>query len=218
MKKISLIILIISILPLIALSQRNMDGSMPQYLLDDFTDGRVKMKNGQELTEYMNYNTVTERMVYIKEDKYWDLANPQMVDTVYLDGRKFVPSGKHFNEVLVMGKYKLFVRNKGTLMSAGAEVGYGGKSQLAATDVLTTVDLASGRYNLPLTEDFIVNPSPVFYIESEAGITEFTGEKQFLEVFGDKSTIIKDYMKKNKLRVGRIENLIQIVEFCNKMN
>ncbi len=198
-----------------AVAQRNQDGSMPQYLLPEFTDGKVLMQNGQILNEYMNYNTVTERMVYIKDEKYWDLANPQMVDTVYLDGRKFVPKGKYFNELLVKGKHSLFIQNKGTLMSAGAPVGYGGKSQLAVADVLNTVDLASGRYNLPIPDDFIVNPSPVYWIKNDSGTYEFTNEKQFLEIFGEEGAAVKEFMKKNKLRAGRVDHLMKIVSFLN---
>ncbi len=59
------------------------------------------MKGGKTNTATMNYNTVTEKMVFISNDKYYDLTNPETVDTVILNGCKFVPVGKSFYEVLV---------------------------------------------------------------------------------------------------------------------
>jgi hypothetical protein len=202
---------------ILAGAQKNSEGEMPQYLLKDFKETRILMKNGQVKKEIMNFNIVTEMMVYYKEDKYWDLINPEMVDTVYLDGRKIVPIGKYFFEVLYNGQISLFLQHKGSLLSAGDDVGYGGKSQLAAVDRISSIDVASGRFNLPLSDDFIVNPTPVFWIRRNNEMLDFLNEKQFLKYFPGNEDEIKSFIKSNRYKIDKPVDLIKIIEFCNNL-
>jgi hypothetical protein len=197
-------------------AQSNADGSMPQYLFPEFIKARILMKNGQLQEELMNFNTVTERMVYLKSSKYYDLVNPDMVDTVYFGNIRFITIGKYFYELLYKGSVTLLLQHKGSLFSAGAEVGYGGKSQLAATDYLSSVDLASGRFNLPIPADFVVQPSPVYWIKRKEELIDFTTEKQFLKVWPDKNGQIKEFIKENRLKTDKPEDMARIIEFaCN---
>ena len=216
MKRYILFSIVLFIL-LPATAQRNDKGEMPQYLLTEFIKTRVLMKSGASQYEMMNYNTVTEKMVYRKDDNYWDLANPEMVDTVYLGDMKFIPFGKYFFEAGYISKITLFIQHKGTLMSAGSTVGYGGKSQLASTDRITGVDFSGGRFNLPLPTDFIVNPSPVYWIRKNGEMLDFLTEKQFLRYFETDAEKIRDFIKDNKLKIDKPDHLSRIVRFCNDL-
>jgi hypothetical protein len=207
--------LLICFAPAAVSGQTNNDGSMPQYLFPGFTEGRVLMKNGQVQTELMNFNIVTGRIVYYKNDKYWDLSNSEMTDTIYIKDRKFTSFGKSIYEVLLIDDISLFIQHKGSLLSAGSTVGYGGKSQVAATSTITSVDLSSGRFNLPISADFIVNPSPVYWIRMDNEMKDFLNEKQFLNLFPGKSVEIRDFIKKNRLKIDKPEQLVRIVSFCN---
>lgn len=198
-------------------AQTNEKGEMPQYVLPVFSNARILMKAGAVQRETMNYNMVTEMMVYLKDEKYWDLANPDMVDTIWLGNMKFVPVGKRFFEVRYKGEIALFIQHKGTVMSAGATVGYGGKSQLASTDYITSIDLSGGRFNLPLPSDFIVNPSPVYWIRKNGEMLDFLNEKQFLKYFPDDQASIRDFIKTNKLKFDKPDQLARIVEYCDKL-
>lgn len=198
-------------------AQSNADGSMPQYLFPEFTKAKILMKNGQSHEELMNFNTVTERMVYLKNGKYWDLANPDMVDTVYFGNIRFITMGKFFYELLYNGKVVLLLQHKGSLQSAGAEVGYGGKSQLAVTDNLSSVDLASGRFNLPIPSDYVVHLSPVYWLKRDYELIDFTTEKQFLKIWPDKNDRIRDFIKKNRLKTEKPEDMAGIVDFASNI-
>ena len=63
--KIFLLIGMVRDLPVEA--QTNTDGSSPQFLYPDFTNGKVRMKNGKSQNLILNYNTVSEKMVFMRD-------------------------------------------------------------------------------------------------------------------------------------------------------
>lgn len=197
-------------------AQSNSDGSNPQYLFPEFNNSTVLMKNGTSQNARMNYNIVTEKMVYEKDGKLYDLINPETIDTIYILNRKFIPRGKIFYEVILKGTpLTLFIQQKGTLLSAGTPAGYGGTSQVSATKSLSSVELSGGRYNLALPSDFIVNPSPVYWIRKENEMSSFLTEKQFLKIFPDKDKELKSFIKENRLKISNPDQLAKLVSYCN---
>jgi hypothetical protein len=203
--------------PVSLLCQTTRDGAMPQYYFNDFTGGRVKMRNGQVQTPMLNYNTVTERMVFTRDNNYYDLTNPEIVDTIIIQGIRFVPVGKAFYEVLLSGPTALFIQNKGNIMPAGKQVGYGGTSQLASSVYITNIELSGGRYNLPLPSDFIVNPSPVYWIRRNDEMLNFVNEKQFLSLYPNETARIKAFIRENRIKIERKEHLIKLVSYCSTL-
>lgn len=214
--KVSFGFLLISI-PLILYGQATKQGQMPQYLFPDFSSSRVLFKSGQILNTMMNYNTVSERMVYIQDQKYFDLANTQMVDTVYLQLKKFVPFGKTFFEVLQSRTIVLFIQHMGELVEAGNPAGYGGTSQTASSSYLTTIDQSTGTYNLPIPDYYKVSVSTIYWIRKGDKMLDFQNQKQFLNLYPDKSDLIKAFIKKNRLKIERSEDLIQIVNYTSTL-
>jgi len=220
MKKIIFVVLIDVIFTGISIQlsgQSNQDGSMPQYFFSEFGKSTVIMKNGQIQTTLMNYNIVTEKMVFIKDEKYFDLVNPETVDTVFLNGSRFIPAGKVFYEVLVSGQISLFIQNKGNLMPAGKPAAYGGTSQLSATTQLSSITLSSGQYNLKLPADYIVSSASLLWIRKDNEMFSFETEKQFLKLFPGKEGLIKAFMKENRLKFSRPENLATTVRYISTL-
>ncbi len=176
------------------------------------------MKNGKTQDVRMNYNIVTEKMVYEQDGKMFDLINPETIDTVYIRNRKFVPAGKIFYEVILKGSpLTLFIQQKGSLLSAGTPAGYGGTSQVSATRSLSSIELSGSRYNLALPSDFIVNPSPVYWIRNENEMDSFLTEKQFLKIFPDKEKELKLFIKQNRIKIGNPDQLARLVSYCNEL-
>jgi hypothetical protein len=211
------ILLILCGLPYFVSGQATSDGSMPQYILSQFVSVTIKMKNSQEQSQVMNYNTVTEKMVFIKGDKYYDLINPEMVDTITLEGRKFVPVGKSFYEVLYAGQTSLFIQNKSSLLPPGKPVGYGGTSQVASSDHLSSVNLDGVQWNLNLPTDYTVVPRPVYWIRKGKEWFDFTSEKQFLKLFPDKAGVLKERIKSDKIKFDKPGSIAKLIEYFNSL-
>jgi hypothetical protein len=202
---------------LFKLSGQATSSGLPQYLFAEFTKCDIKMKSGQTQIQEMNYNTVTEKMVFTRDKKYYDLTNPEMIDTIILQNCWFVPAGKAFYEVLVSGPMSLFLQHKGDLMSAGKPVGYGGTSQVASSNYINAIEMNGLQVNLQLPNNYIVNPSPVYWIRNENKWFSFTSEKQFLKIFPDNTVQIKGFIKENRIKFDKPENLIRLVKYCSTL-
>lgn len=210
---LSLAVMLVCASSVTIMGQTTSQGDMPQYLFSEFSGCEVLMKGGKINTPVMNYNTVTEKMVFLSNDKYYDMTNPEAVDTVVLNECKFIPVGKAFYEVLVTKPIALFIQHKGNLMSAGKPVGYGGTSQTASANYISNIELSGMQTNLALPKDFIVNPAPVYWIRTGEKWSDFTNEKQFISLFPDKAAQIKSFIKENRIKIDKPENLARLVRY-----
>jgi hypothetical protein len=196
-------------------SQTNSDGSTPQFLFKAFSGGIVKMKNGSRSGALLNYNTVTEKFVFSKNGELYDMTNTELIDTVYLDNRKFAPVGKIFHEVLVEAPISLYIQHRSSLMSPGAPAGYGGTSQVSNTKSYSSIEMETGRYNLNLPSDFTVRPDPVYWIRQGKEYESFVNEKQFLKIFPGREEEMKKFIKQNKIKFDKMAGMIMLINYCN---
>lgn len=198
-------------------SQTNTDGSSPQYLYPEFTKSKVLMKNGQIQYIVLNYNTVSEKMVFQRDDQLYDMVNPEMVDTVFLQDSRFVPAGKVFYKVLLVAPVAFFVQYKGEILSPGTPAGYGGTSQVSNTKNLSSVQLSSGYYNLKLPTDFTVKTELMYWIRNNGKMVSFVNERQFLKLYPDEETELKQFIKQNKIKFDRLPDMVKLAEYYNQL-
>jgi len=198
-------------------AQTTADGSMPQFLFQEFSMGRVKMKNGQVQNSILNYNIVTEKMVYENGKDLYDMTNTELIDTVFVQNSMFVPSGKVFFEVLLAAPVSLFVQHTGSVMPPGAPAGYGGTSQVSSTKKLSGVELSSGYYNLKLPKDYQVQINPVYWIRAGKEYSSFINDRQFLKLFPDKEAELKKYIKDNRIKFSRQSDIVKLAWHYNEI-
>jgi hypothetical protein len=209
------LVLFTCVLPVVVNGQKTSQEEMPQYLYPEFIKSDVLMKGGKINTVQMNYNIVTERMVFISNDKYYDMTNPDMADTVFLNGCKFTPVGKSFYEVLLSNPIALYIQHKGSLMSAGKPVGYGGTSQTTSSTYISSIEFSGHQANFALPKDYIINPFTVYWIRKGEKWSDFSNEKQLLGLFPGNAAQIKSFIRENRLKIERPENLTRIIKYCS---
>jgi hypothetical protein len=215
---ISAMLLIIFSLCIPVMCQTLSDGSAPQFIFPDFIKGMVKMKNGSSQSALLNYNSVSETIVYEKDDQIYDLIHTETIDTVFIEDRRFVPAGSVFHEVLLIAPISLFVQYKGELIRPGAPAGYGGTSQVSNTKLITSVELASGYYNLQLPADYSVKVETVFWLRINGNMESFVNERQFLKIFPEKQDELKQFIKKNKIKFDKFPQMISLIKYTNELN
>lgn len=198
-------------------SQSNSDGSMPQFLFPDFVSGMVKMKNGMSQKVVLNYNTVSEKVVYMQNEKIYDLINLEQVDTVKMYESTFVPAGNIFYEVLLKDKVPFYVEHKGSIVPPGKPAAYGGTSQVSSSTYMTNVQLTSGYYNLQLPADYQVKLDPVFLVKVNDTMHDFINEKQFMKIFPGKEQELKAFIKKYRIRFSRIPDVVKLGKYVNEL-
>jgi len=198
-------------------AQDNSDITLSQYLFPTFDSCRVKMKSGSVSTAIANYNTITGKMVFMKENEPYNMTVTSFVDTVTIAGRKFVPGKDAFYEVLVNAPVSLFIQHKSTLEHLGAPSGYGGRSQTTAIDRVNVLTDGDHFYNLKIPDEYKVSPSPVFWISKDHQMFSFVSKRQLLKIFPDHKDALEQFIKQNRLKTDDPEDMIKVVDYCNEI-
>ena len=202
-------------LPVFLSGQTDQESEAPQYLFRNFTESKVLMKSGKVQNAILNYNTITGTMVYIERNDYYDMTNSEIVDTVFIQGSKFIPVKGAFYEVLTKGNMPLYRQVKSDLKPVGKEAGYGSKSQTSATTSFSSYSSSTGpNYNLKIPSDYEIETTVIYWLNKSVS---FTTERQFLKLFPEKADDIKSYIKKNRLKFENKEDVIEIVKQCSDL-
>lgn len=183
-----------------------------QYVFDSFQPGTIKMKSGDTYKQSLNYNIITNEMVFNDNGKYAAIAGPDNVDTVYISGRKFIPLNNKFYEVLVNGKAPLLYESTASVSEPGVSTGYGGTTNSSAASSYQSLLRDGSAYNLKLPDGFNVIPKHEFYILIDGKLEKAGSEKRLSKIFPDKKEVIKDISKKNKTDFSKPEDVAELVK------
>jgi len=213
--KVILSITLISIVLRLSAQSEQVD-NLPQFLLPEFSKSIVKMDAGKDLTLMMNYNIVTEKMVFLQKNQVFDLLNQQNVDTIIMNSMKFVPVGKTFHEVILKGPVNLYIQHKGKVQEPGKPAAYGGTSQVSSSTYMERLDFGNNGnsiYNKKLPEEFTVKSETIYWISFNDNKSSFSNERQFLKVFPGKEGEIKKFIKENHFKIENSEDVIKLVKY-----
>ena len=201
-------------------AQSDQVNNLAQFLFPEFSKGILKMKAGKDLVLMLNYNIVTEKMVFLQKGQVYDMLNQQNVDTALINSEKFVPVDKAFHEVVLEGPVKLYIQHKGTIQDPGKPVGYGGTSQVASSTYLTRIDLGGNGtsiFNMKLPDELVIKPEDIFWISFNSNKFSFINERQFLKIFPGKEGDIKKYIKQNHLKFENAEDVIRLAKYSYEL-
>lgn len=205
-------IFLVSVYPLSG--QAEPKEAQPQFLFPDFHDSRILLKSGKTQNSKMNYNSLTETMVYMSGSDIYDLTNPGQVDTVFIQNRKFIPVGKAFYEVIKGGDMPLYCQAKSELKPVGKDAGYGSKSHTSAITSWANISTSGANYNLKIPPDYVVNTRFIYWINRTIS---FETERQFLKLFPENAEELKAYIKKNRLKFEKQDHVIEMVRYCSEL-
>jgi hypothetical protein len=187
----------------------------PHYVLPEFTKGKVLMKTGVTRELKMNYNLITEEMIFEYPGKYLALSDIGTIDTIYILDRKFIPSGKIFYELLMKTPAVLFARYACDIIPPGKEAGYGTTSQ--TTSIMSVEQLFSNRgraYELQLPDDYVITPRTEFLLQKDGELLRIYNIKQVIKAFPEKEALIKKYAKDTKIDFKKQEDVISLIKSC----
>ena len=185
------------------------------YVFPAFTEGTVKQKSGEINKASLNYNTVTEEMIFDKEGKQLALDKLENIDTVYIQSRKFVPFGSVFYEVATNTPISLFIQHRSQLVPPGNNTGFG-SSQTAAITNISDLKAAGLAYKLKLPDDYKLNNKTIYWLRKNNNYYIIKTEKHVEDLFADKADAIKKYVKDNKINFKNHQDLVKVISFCNQ--
>ncbi len=188
---------------------------LSHYIFPEFTKGTVLMKSGQQLQALMNYNTLSEEMIF--EDKGMKLAiskeEKEKVDTVYIAERKFFVLDGCFVELLYRSGYELYAEHRCDVKYPGKPAGYGGTSETTSVSTYSGVYSGGILYELKLPDDFKINPYLIYLLKKDGEIKKFYNLKQLNKIFSDRKDRLKEYISSNKTDYNDMESVIRLIRY-----
>jgi hypothetical protein len=199
-------------------AQEDPNRPLPQFLFPGFTRGVIILKDGTRFSSLLNYNMVDEIMVSELNGVYRSASNPQDIDTIYLQNRKFVPVKNVFYEVLAVGPATFFLQNKSNYTPKGSSIGYGMKSQSVSSTSFKRFEFGQDYVvTVDLPPNVTVTPASVNWVSKNDKMEKFISERQFLKIFPEKEAQLKEYIKKEKIDLKDREDLIKLGTYCNEL-
>jgi hypothetical protein len=221
--KTTLFVLIIVILSFDLSGQDNHGYPLPHFLFPSFKEGLVIMQDGKKFSTLLDYHMVDERMITELNGTYSYAKDPQLIDTIYLENRVFVPVENAFYEILSSGPVTFFLQNKSNYTPVGADVGYGAKSRSVGPtqhrrfELIPVSELGGEVVNIDLPSNVDVTPASVFWVSKNGNLEKFSTEKQFLKLFPEYQPELKEYIKKENINIRSREDVIRLGDYCNEI-
>jgi hypothetical protein len=200
----------------VAKAQNAISERIPQYLFSEFADGMVVKKNGEKVVTPLNYNVVTEEMIFTRDDKYLALGGVSSIDTVYLNGMVFLPVDNKFYELAVEGENKLMVQFTGTVRVEGEDVGYGVTSQTSRITTLSSITNTGGFYNLDLPDNLLISRQILYFVEMDGTLERFVNERALLKIFRERKSEIKQLIDDMKIDFDNYNDVVSLFVEINK--
>lgn len=192
--------------------------NLPNLLLPQFMKSIVKLKSGNTYTAILNYDLVEQEMVFLQRKLTLVLDEPQLVDTIYMANRTFVPFQKGFYELMVTAPITLFIQHKSYLESVGTPTGYGAMSQTTPPSYVRQIYGATGAINLTIPSGFKVVDDSENWIRRNNTMNNFKTKRQFLKIFPDKEKELNQFINKNYIDFKKPQDLVKLVNYCNELS
>jgi hypothetical protein len=191
--------------------------NLPNLLIPRFTKSVIKLKSGEIKTAVLNYNTVNQEMVFMQDKQFYVLDDPQLIDSVFMANRTFVPMEKGFYEVLYKGQVALFKQHKSYTESEGYPIGYGAKSQTTSPNYVKQIYGGKGAIDLRVAPGVKVVDDSQYWVRMNFQMRPFENKKNFVKIFPEKEKEINDFINKNKINFKEIEDVKRLGIYCNEL-
>lgn len=195
-----------------------------QYYYDTFIPGKIYFKDGREAHGELNYNVVVEEFHYIENDilRTFSEMDIRKISKIVINNKLFIVKNLKVYEVIYSDKIMLLLRRKAEKKDVNQNTGaYGTNSNTSTNQKITVLSHAIGH---ELEKGALVNIKDEIN-NSEINLVESfnllynnklypTNKKSFIEIYPDKEDEIKSYIKKEKIKLKKPEDIIKLIVHC----
>ncbi len=219
MKYLKEVLLLVSFFTAFTLSAQQFGTKVsPHYVFPEFTKGVVKLKDGKNIESKLNYNMITEEMLFDNEGKILALTGASLtnLDTVVIQDRRFIREGGVFYEVLYEKDYKLLIFYGCQVSAAAATGAYGSKSKVASVNTYKRFFGNDGSvYASELPDEYELTKKYVYTLRKGGEEKKFHSLSHIKKNYKAQKSEYKSYVKKHKPKFENpfeISGLIQHLE------
>lgn len=189
--------------------------SVSHYIFPEFTKGTVLLKTGLEYNASLNYNLLSEEMIF--ENKGIKLAivkeELELVDTVFIGDRKFFTLNNKFFELIYHSTCDLYAERKCKLNFIGKPAAYGGTSKTAASTSASHFYSGGDFYELKLPDLYETNPYTWYWLKKNGELNRFIDMRQLRNLYNNKKELFKAYVKTHKVKIDNEGSIVQLVNY-----
>jgi hypothetical protein len=183
------------------------------YLFPEFMKATVLLKNGTLNNAVLNYNSLTEEMIFENRGTKLALGQLDLIDTVYIADRKFIPLGNAFVELIFKSNYSLFAAYKCKINDPGKPAGYGTTSQTSAISTYSTYFSGGRAYEMKLPEGIETQSSVEYWLEKDGKMNKFLSIRQLSKLVAEKEDLFKSYVKEHDVKYDDQASMVELLNY-----
>ncbi|HAQ18937.1 MAG TPA: hypothetical protein DCR40_06845 [Prolixibacteraceae bacterium] len=187
--------------------------NLTHYLFPEFSKGSVLMKNGINNEALLNYNSLTEEMIFENKGTKLAVSQVELIDTIFVNGRKFIPVNNKFIEIIYHSKYTLFAEHKCSIKDPGKPSAYGGTSQTSAITTYSSYFSGGQVYELKLPDGYEPKPFVDYWLRKDGKMNKFLSIRQLSKLFSEEEDLFKEYVKKHDVKYDNQASLVEMIRF-----
>lgn len=186
------------------------------FIFPAFTNGTVYQKGGATVEATLDYNTVTEEMMFDQNGTKMVLDQVDNIDSIIIQNVVFVPAKKVFFEKLTQTPVALYAqyRSKAVKVVKGASASNNNISNMVG--VIKRNDEKPLKYDMKWPEGFQASTQTTYWVKNGNDYSAVSNEAAFAKLFPGKEAAITEYIKSNNLKWNKIEHMIKLTEFANQ--
>ena len=180
------------------------------YLFADFVEGSVLMKSGSTEKARLNYNTNNQEIGFMKDGQYMELTSVETIDTVYINGKKFLPYHEKFYLVLTTSTdmpLLALIYNKPVPQSVSIE--HSGLDKRNSATVSNNVTNAYSNHNFRSYSELTYHKK--FFLLKGNLLLKANSQQEIINIYSDKKDLIKNFIKENKTNFSEEKDVIALL-------
>jgi len=186
------------------------------YLLPKFTDGIIKMKDGNVAGGKLNYNTVIDEMQFITDkNELLSVADPSAVVQVVIGDRNFYYLKNYFFELVSDGNILLFSRIhvKRFEEKIGA---YGGTSSTSSITSVSSYTSDNGTLTkLSAGVKVSLQTEVIYYVMVNGKYKLVLTKNDLFKLFPVNKDLIRQEIDKQNIKFDSVESFKKIIDWIN---
>jgi len=191
------------------------------YVFPEFVKGTVLQKSGGVVEAVLNYNTITQEMMFAQNGSNLVMDQADNIDTIYIENRKFIPARSVYFEKLTETSVPLYIQYKSKALKNGTSYDMGGGSNAAIGGFVGTRKDNSGpnkimSYDMNLPDGYQIKTENEYWVQKGGAFYPTTNMKKIVKLFPGKETAIDAYIKENNISMTKQEDVVKLIMFANK--
>lgn len=215
MKTKMIVLIVVNTIFTVCYGQVSQDYKKMMCLNSNFVEGKVLFKSGIAQSASLNYEADNATIAYQQDGEILIITNPQDIDTVYIEEKKFVPVHEKFYEVIAStNSASLFALYTCKKRLIEATVDHNGMSKKSSVQVSNNL---SGAYiNRRFQPEYEIEFHKYFLLRllGQNTIIKANTAKAFIKVFPSKEAAIVQYSKVNKINFEDESDILKLLDLC----